>query len=98
MLHGIPVISHSNREQQLPEAEAILPDETGDFYRDEDRADLAKKIRKWTQTPFAAPAVSRACRDLIRRRYSPEVQRKVIDAAIDGTSADVVAERLSEVT
>lgn len=98
MLHGIPVISHSNREQQLPEAEAILPDETGDFYRDEDRADLAKKIRKWTQTPFAAPAVSRACRDLIRRRYSPEAQRKVIDAAIDGTSADVVAERLSEVT
>ena len=97
MLHGIPVISHSNREQQGPEAEAILPDETGDFYPDEDRADLAVKIRKWTQTPFADPAVSRACRDLVRRYYSPEIQRKVIDAAIDAESADVVAGRLAEV-
>jgi len=97
MLHGIPVISHSNREQQGPEAEAILPDKTGDFYRDEDRADLAKKIRKWTQTPFADPAISRACRDLVRRRYSPDAQRRVIDAAIDGESADIVAEHIAEV-
>ncbi len=97
MLHGIPVISHPNRARQGPEAEAILPDETGDFYRVGDRADLAKTIRKWTQTPFVDPAVSRACRGLIRRRYSLDVQRQVIDAAIDGENADVVAERLAEV-
>jgi hypothetical protein len=72
---------------------AILPDKTGDFYRDDDRADLTKKIREWTQTPFAAPAVSRACRELVRRRYSPEAQRQVIDAAIDGESADGCCER-----
>jgi glycosyltransferase involved in cell wall biosynthesis len=97
MFHGIPVISHSDLERQLPEAEAILSDETGDFYRHGDRADLAKKIRKWTQTPFVDPAVSRACRDLIRRRYSAEIQRQVFDAAIDGEDADFVAERLAEV-
>jgi glycosyltransferase involved in cell wall biosynthesis len=97
MHHGIPVISHSNREHQGPEAEAILPDETGDFYPDEDRADLAEKICKWTQTPFVNPAVSRTCRDLVRRYYSPEVQRQVIDAAIDGESADVAASLLAEV-
>jgi glycosyltransferase involved in cell wall biosynthesis len=97
MLHGIPVISHSDLERQLPEAEAILPGETGDFYRGGDRADLAKKIRRWTQTPFVDPAVSRACRNLVRRRYSPEIQRQVIDAAIDRQSAGVVAERLADV-
>jgi glycosyltransferase involved in cell wall biosynthesis len=97
MLHGIPVISHSELERQLPEAEAILPDRTGDFYTDGDRADLAEKIRKWTQTPFVDPAVSRTCRDLVRRYYSPEVQRRVIDAAIDGESAEVVASLLAEV-
>jgi hypothetical protein len=41
--------------------------------------------------------VSRACGDLIRHRYSVEVQRQVIDAAIDGENADAVAEHLAEV-
>jgi glycosyltransferase involved in cell wall biosynthesis len=96
MLHGIPVISHPARERLGPEAEAILPGETGDFFRDGDRADLAKMILKWTQTPFVDPSVTRACRDLIRRRYSRVVQRQVIDAAIEGENADAVAERIAE--
>jgi glycosyltransferase involved in cell wall biosynthesis len=97
MFHGIPVISHSDLERQLPEAEVILPDETGDFYQRGDRADLAKKIRKWTQTAFVNPAVSRACRELIRQHYAPAIQRQVIDAAIEGESAEAVAARLAEV-
>jgi hypothetical protein len=47
--------------------------------------------------PFVDPAVSRACGDLIPRRYPLVVQRQVIDAAIDAENADVVAERLAEV-
>jgi glycosyltransferase involved in cell wall biosynthesis len=97
MLHGIPVISHSARERQGPEAEAILPGKTGDFFRDGDRADLVKMILKWTRTPFVDPSVSRTCRDLIRRHYSRVVQRQVIDAAIEGENADIMAERLAEV-
>jgi glycosyltransferase involved in cell wall biosynthesis len=97
MAHGIPVISHNARERQGPEAEAIHPDETGDFFRAGDRDDLANKVRKWTQTPFVDPAVSRTCRDLVRRRYSRDVQRQVIDAAIDGENADITAKRLAEV-
>jgi hypothetical protein len=34
---------------------------------------------------------------LIRRRYSRDVQRQVIDAAIDGENADIAAKRLAEV-
>lgn len=97
MFHGIPVISHSDLEHQLPEAEAIVPGETGDVYRGGDTADLAAKIRKWTQAEFVEPAVSSACRNLIRLRYSPSVQRQVIDAAIDRQDADAIAARLEEV-
>jgi glycosyltransferase involved in cell wall biosynthesis len=97
MFHGVPVISHSDLEHQLPEAEAIVPGETGDVYRGGDTADLAAKIRKWTQAEFVEPAVSSACRNLIRLRYSPSVQRQVIDAAIDRQDADAIAARLEEV-
>ncbi len=96
MSHGIPVISHGDVTSQGPEAEAIVPGETGAFYQLGDFADLARKIRDWTKTPYAAPKVRQTCMQLIQSRYTPAAQRAVFDAAITGESATNVAQLLEQ--
>ena len=41
LAYGTPVITHANFDQQVPEVEAIIPGENGDFFRQDDYIDLA---------------------------------------------------------
>lgn len=83
---GTPVITHGYMDQQMPEAEAILPGVTGDFYKWGDIDDLALIIRKWI-TP-KTESVSRQCWRLIELFYHPQVQCEIINSAVAGKPFD----------
>lgn len=46
---GCPVITHDNFPYQMPEFEAIQPNVTGDFFKQNDIKDLARVILKWIE-------------------------------------------------
>ncbi len=57
---GCPVITHDNFSHQAPEFEAIRPGVTGDFFRQNDAADLAEKTSRWLSTDAADREKTRA--------------------------------------
>lgn len=49
LTYGCPVVTHDNFPYQMPEFEAITPDETGSFFKMDDVDDMAEKIRFWLE-------------------------------------------------
>lgn len=49
LTYGCPVVTHDNFPYQMPEFEAITPDETGSFFKMDDVDDLTEKIRLWLE-------------------------------------------------
>ena len=86
--YGIPVVSHNNPDQQMPEWEAIMPGSNGDVFEQGSYRDLARVIRKWTQTEFVQEAVRRQCFKCIDQYYNPDYQVRIIEKALLRESAD----------
>jgi glycosyltransferase involved in cell wall biosynthesis len=82
MSYGVPVISHDDPDQQMPEWEAIHPGATGDTFRRGDLAQLEDCIRRWTNRDFPDPTVQRACIEEVEARWTPEIQRSLIEQAL----------------
>ena len=47
LTYGCPVVTHDNFPYQMPEFEAIMPNETGSFFKMDDVDDMTEKIRFW---------------------------------------------------
>ena len=88
LVYGTPVITHNDPDKQGPEWEAIIPGQTGDFFKRGDVRDLADTIHKWCLRPWPDMNVSQACTALIERRYNPSLQREVIGRSVAGLPAD----------
>jgi glycosyltransferase involved in cell wall biosynthesis len=84
LTYGTPVITHGDLDSQMPEVEAIRPGITGDFFRKDDAEDLARAIADWLSSPRDRRSVRERCREMIRERYTPAAQVKLIEAALDG--------------
>jgi glycosyltransferase involved in cell wall biosynthesis len=86
--YGVPVITHDDPSDQMPEWEAIEIGVTGDVFRKGSVVDLAQKIEKWTRTSFPLDAIRRRCRSAIETKYHPKMQAAAIDGAVrSGKSA-----------
>ncbi len=83
LAYGVPVITHGDMEKQGPEAEAIVPEQTGAFFHPGDVSDLSRVIRQWTITP-PGMGTRQCCYDVLERWYNPAFQRKAIDRAVSG--------------
>lgn len=44
---GTPVVSNDNFDEQMPEFESIIPNQTGSFFKENDVEDLANHIYRW---------------------------------------------------
>lgn len=88
LAYGTPVITHDDVDEQMPEWEAIIPGQTGDFFTRGDVRDLAEVIQKWTQSPRPPREVQECCFRVIDRFYNPDFQRVAIERAINGKPAD----------
>jgi glycosyltransferase involved in cell wall biosynthesis len=88
MVYGVPVITHSDADDQMPEWEAIIPGVTGALFARDDVASLASAIRDWTREPWPPAATRRACESIIERFWNPHVQRRLIEHAVLRKPAD----------
>ena len=79
---GLPVISHNNFDEQMPEHEAIIEGKTGSFYESEDMGDLVSKIHLWILNPDLLNISKKYCTDIIKSRYSVDYQMKVIESCL----------------
>lgn len=80
LAYGIPVVTHDDFDIQKPEAEAIIPGETGAFFCKGDAFDLARKIEGVaSELPIS---VEQRCIDIVERNYTPCRQRVLIEEAL----------------
>jgi glycosyltransferase involved in cell wall biosynthesis len=87
MGYGVPVITHDEAEQQMPEFEAIVPGVTGSLVAKDSVEALAAAIIEWTATPGVSERTREACLHVIRERYHPRVQARLLSDAVLGAAA-----------
>ncbi|MEL7424986.1 MAG: glycosyltransferase [Bacteroidota bacterium] len=83
LAYGTPVITHDNFSRQMPEFEAIVPRESGDFFQEGSSESLAATLEDWfTRYPEKTETLRERCWQKIESVYHPEFQvellRKVI--------------------
>ncbi|WP_345992292.1 glycosyltransferase [Chryseobacterium sp. Chry.R1] len=83
LVYGTPVITHSNFKNQMPEFEAIIPGVSGDFFTEDSLEDLKSKIKDWIISEKNKENISESCREIIRDKYNPEYQIKIIKRIIN---------------
>jgi glycosyltransferase involved in cell wall biosynthesis len=88
LVYGTPVITHDDPDDQMPEWEAIIPGQTGDFFRRGDVHDLARVIQRWSTLPWPDENLRIHCMSVIDRYYNPNLQRAVINRAVVGLPAE----------
>ncbi len=92
---GVPVLTHADANDQMPEWEAVVPGLTGDLFPPGDVEAIAGVIRRWTETVFPTDQVRQHCRTVIDRFYNPAEQVRLIEDAADGKPApSVLGDRL----
>lgn len=79
LVYGTPVITHDNPDYQMPEYEAIVPGETGCFYRYGDVDDLASSIKTWLLKNKERSSVRERCYEIIDKHYNPWNQVRIIN-------------------
>lgn len=82
--YGVPVITHDDPDEQMPEWEAIEVGVTGDLFRKDCALDLARKIERWTREPLVSESLRERCRSRIAQRYHPKLQAAAIEAGVLG--------------
>ena len=88
LAYGTPVITHNDPDRQGPEWEAVIPGQTGDFFKRGDVNDLADTIHKWCVRAWPDMNVNRACTALIDHHYNPAFQKAVIERSVAGLPAE----------
>ncbi len=80
---GRPVITHDNAFEQMPECEAIIPHQTGDFYRYDDLHSLVDSIEAWLdRQSVESDEVAQRCRAVVQTTWSAANQSQIIGAEI----------------
>ncbi len=83
--YGTPVITHNNFAYQMPEAEAIIPGNNGDYFEMNSIEDLGKKIRKWfdPSNPKDRNVIRENCYKIIDEKYNPYYQSRLLDKVLN---------------
>jgi glycosyltransferase involved in cell wall biosynthesis len=72
LMYGVPIITHGNFSQQMPEFEAVSKGETGDFFEQDNIDDLKLMIIKWLSfTAINREAIRVKCFKKIDDVYNP---------------------------
>ena len=80
--YGLPVVTHSDFNSQVPECEAIVPGVTGELFRKGDVADLADKIESLLKSGISRETFRMNCHKVVDERYNPEYQVDVMEKVI----------------
>lgn len=85
--YGVPVITHGDANDQMPEWEAILPGINGDVFEKGNLTDLADVIERWIRTPIVSVSVREACLSRVAEQYNVRFQANLIERALRGLPA-----------
>ena len=88
LAYGVPVISHNSFDKQMPEFESIIEGKTGAFFREDEIGSLVEQIEQLLVIKQTHEQRTSAARELVERFYNPVSQRKLIDRAVEGCTAD----------
>lgn len=88
LTYGVPLISHDDPYNQMPECESIIPGKTGDVFLRGDVDDLAVVMKRWTANTDVHPTARRECIAIIERFFNPQTQKKIFYRAIEAKPAD----------
>lgn len=80
--YGLPVVTHSDFDSQVPECEAIIPGYTGELFRKGDVEDLAAKIASLLTGVQDREKQRANCHKIVDERYNPEYQVDVMEKVI----------------
>jgi len=85
--NGTPVITHGNKNNQMPEFEAIVDGVTGSFFEENNVSSLSSAIYKWlNKYPSKSSEIVQQCYRVIDEKYNPFVQIKIIEELIKNES------------
>lgn len=82
MQYGVPVITHDNFEEQMPEYESIVEWKTGLLYKYGNFEDLGEKIHAWLSLGNNREKFRQNCYDVINTHYNSDYQIKLIKQVI----------------
>lgn len=88
MAYGIPVVTHGDHENQMPEFEAVVPGKTGSLFRLGDIDDLADAIEPWLRSAYVQDSTSERCKAIVQRFWCADFQRDAIMRAVNGSPSD----------
>lgn len=80
---GTPVCTHSNLNEQGPEAEAIINGYNGFFFEENNVTDLVIGIRKWIFSNLNREIVRKRCYEIVDTYYNPDYQLTVFNRLAD---------------
>lgn len=87
LAYGLPVITSDGVARHGPEFEAIVPDVSGQFFRQGDVDDLARCIEGWLARPTSREETAAACIRIVEKYYNAAVQVQIINKAVRGVPA-----------
>ncbi len=93
LMYGTPVVTHGNLDEQMPEVEAIEPGETGLLFRKDDSNHLAEAISDWIATAKDRASIRDRSRTLIKTKWHPKVQARIIEDALMNVLPTKVAQK-----
>lgn len=82
LAYGTPIITHDDMDSQMPEAEAVIPGETGFYYRKGDVDSLVRSINETLLQLPRSETTRRKCMSIVDKYYNPRRMQRVFDEAV----------------
>jgi glycosyltransferase involved in cell wall biosynthesis len=84
LTYGVPVVTHSDPSEQMPEFEAVIDGWNGVLFQRGEVNDLARAIREGLSLSHSLEQSRRRCYEVIDRFYNPAHQAQIIARAVRG--------------
>ena len=78
--YGVPVVTHSNYNTQMPEYEAVIDGYNGKLFVDGDLHSMTQAVKSLILNPIRD--VDKNCILSIEEKYTPQAQRKIIERMV----------------
>jgi glycosyltransferase involved in cell wall biosynthesis len=87
MTYGVPVVTHGDAANQMPEWETVIPGKTGSLFERGSAASLADALMPWLATRLPTAVTRSHCHRMVDRLWNPAHQRAIIERAVLGEPA-----------
>jgi len=85
MTYGCPIFTHNSFAYQMPEFEAIIAGQTGDFFIYNDVTSLIQTIDNWFKNSPLRDIIREKCYEIIDTKYNPHLQIELIKKVINNS-------------